>query len=111
MNTKFAISTLALTSYLFFAYAQPSHAEPSHEAGAIVKDKPTVVFITGDDEYHSREIMLPFAKKLEEDYGFKVIYLTTPLTEGATPILLAYGTGKRDPDRVTPLKTPWLTIR
>ncbi len=55
--------------------------------------------------------MLPFAKKLEEDYGFKVIYLTTPLTEGATPILLAYGTGKRDPDRVTPLKTPWLTIR
>ncbi len=75
MNTKFAISTLALTSYLFFAHAQSSHAEPPHEAGVIVKDKPTVVFITGDDEYHSREIMLPFAKKLEEDYGFKVIYL------------------------------------
>jgi hypothetical protein len=35
----------------------------------------TVVFVTGDDEYHSREIMVPFAKKLEEDYGFNVVYL------------------------------------
>ena len=35
----------------------------------------TVVFVTGDDEYHSREIMLPFAKKLEDDYGFTVVYL------------------------------------
>jgi hypothetical protein len=48
---------------------EPTPAEPS--AGR----KPTVVFITGDDEYRSREIMLPFARKLEDDYGFNVIYL------------------------------------
>jgi uncharacterized protein len=51
----------------------PVHAEP--RPGAIVNKKPTVVFITGDDEYRSREIMVPFAKKLEDDYGFNVIYL------------------------------------
>ncbi len=38
-------------------------------------EAPTVVFVTGDDEYHSREVMRPYAKKLEEDYGFKVIYI------------------------------------
>jgi hypothetical protein len=41
-----------------------------------LKDKPTVVFVTGDDEYHSREVMVPYAKKLEEDYGFEVIYIS-----------------------------------
>ena len=38
-------------------------------------DPPTVVFITGGDEYQSRERMKPFAKALEKDYGFKVIYI------------------------------------
>ena len=42
---------------------------------AAAADSPTVVFVTGDDEYHSREVMLPYAKKLEEDYGFNVIYI------------------------------------
>ena len=36
---------------------------------------PTVVFVTGGDEYQSRERMKPFAEKLEKDYGFKVIYI------------------------------------
>jgi hypothetical protein len=36
---------------------------------------PTVVFITGGDEYQSRERMKPFAEVLEKDYGFKVIYI------------------------------------
>ncbi len=39
------------------------------------KDAPTVVFVTGGDEYQSRERMLPYAEKLEKDYGFKVIYI------------------------------------
>ena len=38
-------------------------------------DGPTVVFITGDDEYHSREVMVPYAEKLKQDYGFNVIYI------------------------------------
>lgn len=37
--------------------------------------KPTVVFVCGGDEYQSRERMKPFAKKLEKDYGFRVIYI------------------------------------
>jgi len=36
---------------------------------------PTVVFVTGGDEYQSRERMKPFAEKLEKDYGFNVIYI------------------------------------
>lgn len=39
------------------------------------KDAPTVVFITGGDEYQSRERMKPFAEKLEKEYGFNVIYI------------------------------------
>jgi hypothetical protein len=39
------------------------------------KEKPTVVFITGGDEYQSRERMKPFAKTLEKDYGFEVVYI------------------------------------
>lgn len=35
----------------------------------------TVVFVTGGDEYQSRERMEPFAEKLEEDYSFNVIYI------------------------------------
>ncbi|MDA0195762.1 MAG: DUF1080 domain-containing protein, partial [Bacteroidetes bacterium] len=38
-------------------------------------DKPTVVFVTGDDEYQSREQMQPFADILEKQYGFEVIYI------------------------------------
>ncbi len=38
-------------------------------------DSPTVVFVTGGDEYQSRERMRPFAEKLEKDYGFNVVYL------------------------------------
>ena len=36
---------------------------------------PTVVFITGGDEYQSRERMKPFAEVLEKDYGFNVVYI------------------------------------
>lgn len=38
-------------------------------------DAPTIVFITGGDEYQSIKRMKPFAKKLEKDYGFNVIYI------------------------------------
>ena len=38
-------------------------------------DKPTVVFVTGGDEYQSRERMKPFAETLEKDFGFNVIYI------------------------------------
>ena len=33
------------------------------------------MFITGGDEYQSRERMKPFARTLEKDYGFDVIYI------------------------------------
>lgn len=39
------------------------------------KDSLTVVFVTGDDEYHSREVMVPYANMLRDRYGFRVIYL------------------------------------
>lgn len=39
------------------------------------KDSLTVVFVTGDDEYNSREVMIPYAQLLKERYGFKVIYI------------------------------------
>lgn len=65
-----ALGILSLT--LFPASANPGEIPPANQ---VVNKKPTVVFITGDDEYRSREIMLPFAKRLEDDYGFNVIYL------------------------------------
>ena len=40
-----------------------------------LKKKTTIAIITGGDEYNSGEIMKPFAKKLEENYGFKVILI------------------------------------
>ena len=43
--------------------------------GQSVSEAPTVVFVTGGDEYQSRERMKPFADHLEQQYGFKVIYL------------------------------------
>lgn len=39
------------------------------------QDSLTVVFVTGDDEYHSREVMLPYAQLLKERFGFKIIYI------------------------------------
>ena len=60
-----------LSAALLSSYPLTCHGQ---DAG-VVKEKPTVVFVTGDDEYRSREIMLPFAERLENDYGFKVIYL------------------------------------
>ncbi len=47
-------------------------AQPQTESSA---DSLTIVFVTGDDEYHSREVMVPYAQKLKEDYGFRVIYI------------------------------------
>ena len=38
-------------------------------------DTPTVVFVTGGDEYQSRERMKPFADYLEKEYGFDVVYI------------------------------------
>jgi hypothetical protein len=43
--------------------------------GQSESDAPTVVFVTGGDEYQSRERMKPFAGHLEKQYGFKVIYI------------------------------------
>ena len=37
--------------------------------------KPTVVFVTGGDEYQSIKRMKPFAKVLEKEFGFNVIYI------------------------------------
>ena len=68
MRNRIVILLLSFVAALFSPHA---HASPGDPPGR----KPTVVFITGDDEYRSREIMLPFAKTLEEDYGFHVIYL------------------------------------
>jgi hypothetical protein len=75
MNPEFSLAHPFLAAVLLCACSQPSSGEQPKEAGGIVKHKPTVVFITGDDEYRSREIMIPFAERLEKDYGFKVIYL------------------------------------
>ncbi len=38
-------------------------------------DSHTVVFVTGGDEYRSRELMVPYAEMLKEQYGFNVIYI------------------------------------
>jgi type 1 glutamine amidotransferase len=35
---------------------------------------PTIVFVSGEDEYHSAETLPVFAKFLETNYGFKTIY-------------------------------------
>lgn len=45
------------------------------------KDSITVVFVTGDDEYHSREVMEPYAKKLHDQYGFRIIYIKDELPD------------------------------
>lgn len=44
-------------------------------SGQQASKKQTVVFITGGDEYESRERMQPFADVLENQYGFNVIYI------------------------------------
>ena len=36
---------------------------------------PTVVFVSGEDEYHSAETLPAFAKSLEADHHFKTVYL------------------------------------
>lgn len=59
---KHLVLSMIIISFHFIAFAQSSK-------------KPTVVFITGGDEYQSRERMKPFAKTLEKDYGFEVIYI------------------------------------
>lgn len=45
------------------------------QIGTGATDSITVVFVTGDDEYNSREVMLPYARLLKERYGFKIIYI------------------------------------
>lgn len=70
MKRPLLVPLLCLSSALLTPTAR-AEAGP----GDVVTRKPTVVFVTGDDEYRSREVMLPFAEKLEKDYGFKVIYL------------------------------------
>jgi hypothetical protein len=63
-RSLFRKTTLTLSIILVtFCFAQKS------------SEAPTVVFITGGDEYQSRERMMPFAEKLEKQYGFKVIYI------------------------------------
>ena len=55
-----------LTLCYFSAYSQN---------GTNAKDSLTVVFVTGDDEYSSREVMIPYAKMLHDRFGFRVIYI------------------------------------
>ena len=59
---KHLILLMIMVSFHFLAFSQSSK-------------KLKVVFITGGDEYQSRERMKPFAKTLEKDYGFDVIYI------------------------------------
>src|ERR1041385_1127353 len=40
---------------------------------------PTIVLVSGEDEYHSAETLPAFAKLLETNYGFKTIYLRREL--------------------------------
>ena len=68
-------------------------------------DRPTVVFVTGGDEYQSNERMKPFAEKLEKDYGFEVIYIADEAPGADTdpdhdpkPTVLPYAEKIRDAD-------------
>src|SRR5687768_6260711 len=45
------------------------------QANSSARDSLTVVFVTGDDEYSSREVMVPYASMLRDQYGFRVIYI------------------------------------
>jgi hypothetical protein len=65
MNRIFLL--LLLIIHNIIAYGQ--------SANSSLKDSLTVVFVTGDDEYNSREVMMPYAKKLHDQYGFRVIYI------------------------------------
>jgi type 1 glutamine amidotransferase len=40
---------------------------------------PTVMLVSGEDEYHSAETLPAFAKSLETDYHFKTVYLERKL--------------------------------
>ncbi len=68
-------SAVSIVLYLVAVLWSCSNPQtPSSESAQ--KDKtPTVVFITGGDEYQSRERMQPFADALEQRYGFRVIYI------------------------------------
>ena len=63
MRLQFTPFTLRIL--LATLFASPLRAEEPN----------TIAFVTGDGEYHSREVMVPYAKKLEEAYGFNVIYI------------------------------------
>ncbi len=64
-----------LTGYLITTIVFFLSIAPGFSLGQQVLKTPTVVFITGDDEYQSRERMQPFADFLETQYGFNVIYI------------------------------------
>ena len=42
---------------------------------------PTIVFVSGEFEYHSRETFPAFAKRLEADYNVKTVFLERPADE------------------------------
>ena len=65
MIHKLKYLVLLLTLSYFSSYAQTN---------GNAKDSLTVVFVTGDDEYSSREVMVPYANKLHQ-YGFRIIYI------------------------------------
>ena len=54
--------------------AEP-HFLTNSQNSRTTRDSLTVVFVTGDDEYSSREVMIPYANMLHDRYGFRVIYI------------------------------------
>ncbi|WDE99449.1 hypothetical protein PQO03_16555 [Lentisphaera profundi] len=63
-----------LVATLWLSYPLLSAASANTPSSSSDK-KATIAIITGGDEYNSGEIMKPFAKKLEDDFGFKVILI------------------------------------
>ena len=52
---------------------------------------PTIVLVSGEDEYHSAETLPAFAKFLETNYSFKTVYLERkPKPEAVARVLETY---------------------
>src|SRR4051794_24776237 len=60
---KFSRSTVALIAFVVCSCA------------ALAANPPTIVFVSGEEEYHSAETLPAFAKFLETNYHFKTICL------------------------------------
>jgi hypothetical protein len=60
---KFSRSIVAFIAFAIFC------------CSARAANPPTIVFVSGEEEYHSAETLPAFAKMLETNYHFKTIYL------------------------------------